>query len=129
MSTVGAFCLDGAGAGSGVPQALLSVAEDQGSNIAALFCETRGGGLGRAVDLDGATAGAERLNAELKFDDGDGVGTLVGGGTGGAGDANPAKSSPPNRSRGADETGFEIGLDDWAKAKSRPLEAFWGGED
>jgi hypothetical protein len=99
MSTVGAFCLDGAGAGSGVPQALLSVAEDQGSNIAALFCETKGGGLGRAVDLDGATTGAERWNAELKFDDGDGVGTLVGGGTGGgAEDANPAKSSPPTRS-------------------------------
>lgn len=93
ISTVGVFGFESAGAASGVPQALLSLAEDHGSNMAALFCETRGGGLGTAVVLDGMAEGAERLNAELKFDEGEVVGVLVGGGAGGAGDANPAKSS------------------------------------
>jgi hypothetical protein len=97
MSTLGAVCFDGTGGGSAVPQALLSFAGDQGSNMAELFCETRGGALDAIGGLEGAAGGAERLNAELKFDDGEGDETLVDGGAGGgAGDVKPEYSSSAN---------------------------------
>jgi hypothetical protein len=103
------------------------VAEDQGSNTAALFCETRGG-LEAAVGLDGAVDGADRLKAELRLDDGTGEETLVGGGTGGgAGDANPAKSSSANKSWEAEALGFEVVVDGRVKPKSRPLDSCRGG--
>jgi hypothetical protein len=97
MSTVGIFGFEGADTTSGLPQALLSLADDHGSNIVALFCLT-GGGFAKLVFLDAVAEGAERLKAELRFDEGDWVGTLVGGGTGGAGDENPARPSSTNKS-------------------------------
>lgn len=85
MSMLGAFGCDGAGAGSVVPQALLSMAVDQGSSTAALFCRTRGAALDAGVDLGGAAdsadGGAERLKAEMTFGDIEGEETLVGGET------------------------------------------------
>jgi hypothetical protein len=127
ISTLGAFGLAGAGAGSGVLQALLSLAEDQGSNIAALLWETRGG-LGAAIGFCGAAGGAERLNAELRLDDWGGDESFVGGGAGGAGDVNPAKSSSANRSWEAEAFGLETAVDDCANAKSRLLDGFRRGE-
>lgn len=93
MSTLGTFGFEGAGVVSGVLQELLSLAEDQGSNMAALLCET-GGGLMGAVEFDGAADRAERLKAEFKFDARDGDDTIVGGSTGGgAGDSTRANLS------------------------------------
>jgi len=97
MSTVEGFGFEATDVASGLPQALLSLAEDHGSNKVALFCET-GRALGMLVVLEDMDGGAERLKAELRLDEDDGVGRLVGGGTGGAGDENPAKASSANRS-------------------------------
>jgi hypothetical protein len=97
MSTVEGFGFEGTGAASGLPQALLSLADDHGSNKVALFCVT-GRALGTLVVLEDMVGGAERLKAELRFDEGGGVDLLVGGGTGEAVDENPAKQSSANRS-------------------------------
>ena len=49
--------------------------------------------MGAALGLGGRAGGAERLNAELKFDEGDDGEFLLGGNTGGgAVEVNPAKS-------------------------------------
>jgi hypothetical protein len=127
MSTVEGFDFETTGAASGLPQALLSLAEDHGSNKVALFCET-GRALGMLVVLEGMDGGAERLKAELRLDEGDPVGILVGGGTGGAGDENPAKPSSANRSCEVVSLILTIEADGWAKAKSRPLDDFRGRE-
>lgn len=110
ISTLGTFGFEDAGTGSGVSQALLSSAEDQGSNMARLFCEATGGSRGGAAGFGGATGGAERLNVEFRLDETVGDDTLVGGGTGGwsAGDVNESKSSSANKSRDADASGFDV---------------------
>ena len=82
--------------------------------MAELFWVTIGGGRGGAAGFVGtAAAGAERLNAEFRFDEAVGEDTLVGGGTGvgGTGDANPSKSSSANESRDTDAFGFDETVD------------------
>ena len=113
MSTFGGFGVEGAGAASGVPHPMLSLAEDHGSNMVALLSEVRRGDLGAVVTLDDLVDGAERLNAELRFDDSDagGEGTLVGAGAGGAGVASPAIPSPANRSCETESVGLEAKVD------------------
>lgn len=107
--------------------------DPHGSNIAELFCATRGGfeAAGFALGADGA----DRLNAELMLSIG-GDETLLGGGAAGTGAGGEAgegvakASKSPNRSFDGDFAGaidFGAGGGDCVKAKSRPFDGAGAG--